>query len=180
MIKKYVNLLPPEELKLRRQKELARELRLFAVALFGSLAVFIGVLAMSEIYLRAELRQKNERIKERTAELLNLQQESQQDEVGLVNGNLENFQVLQSQNLAVSAVLLEFGQLLPRGVTLDSFTLTREKQKIEVAGRALTREEVLELRQNLLASPHFRSVNFPLANLERARDVAWHYRFYLK
>ncbi len=180
MIKKYINLLPPEELKFKAQREFARQLWLFGVVFLASLVALAAVLFGAEVYLQRQLRMKSEAIAVRSAELTSLEESQLQDELGTINRNLENFQILQREQMKWSGAFEELAQLLPRGLTLDSLIFTREEKKIEIAGRAATREEVLALRENLLASQHFKGVNFPLQNLERARDVPWRYRFYLK
>lgn len=180
MIKKYINLLPPEELKVRRQKEFAHQLQFFGVVFLASLVALSALLFSAEVYLKAQVREGAAAVAAATEELATLERSGMQDEIGKINRNLENIQLLQKQQLKLFDAFREFAALLPRGMTVDGFTFTREEKKIEVSGRALTREEVLTLRENLLASQYFKAVNFPLQNLERSRDVEWSYRFYLK
>lgn len=179
-MKKFVNLLPPEEQKQLKLQELNRELLSFAFWLGLSFLVFIALLYAGRVFLRSELAATTQQVAAETTALTDLQEAGLPAEVEKFNLNLANFRTLTAKHETLAPVLLELAQLLPPDLTLSSLSLERKSRKVEIAGRAGSRKSVLILRRNLLTSPSFSNVNFPLSNLEKATDLPFSYRFYLK
>lgn len=178
MAKRYINLLPPEE-----QKHLQLEALNYTAASFGvwvllSMICFIALIFTAQIVLNREIDDVNEQIAARHRELQNIKQPAVQKEIETLNRNLANLQTLLPAHQDWSPILVEFARLLPPDLTVDELLVTRADNKIEVSGHGATRESVLQLRLSLLSSPYFKNVNFPLSNLEKARNVAWKYRLY--
>ncbi len=181
-MRKFINLLPPEEQKQNRLGELVNHLQEFGLWLVVSLLVLSTVLLAAQIFLRAEAELVAEEVRVKAEDLSKLKQDVLQVEFQNFQELLRNFQILRSAHRAWDDEVLELARLLPPEVTLDKFTINQEAAsgKVEVAGRAGTREAVLQLRENLLQSEQFRNVNFPLQNLEKANNTSWKYKFYLK
>lgn len=179
-MKKSINLLPPAEQKEIKLLEASREVRDFGIWLVVSLAALAALLFVTRIFLSAELASVAGQQAASAAALENLQGGALRQEIELFNKDLANFKKLEEHETSLAPVLREFGRLLPPDLTLDSLNITRADGKVEVSGRGGTRTSVLRLRQLLLDSEYFENVNFPLANLERAGDTPWKYRFYIK
>lgn len=179
-MKRFINLLPPEDQKQIRLAKLNTELISFGVWFGLSLLVLVALLFAGQIFLKAELNVSADHLAVKSQELDKLEQGSLKKQVEDFNLGLENFQKLEGAHENWSAILMELARLLPPGVTLDSVAVARDERKIEIAGRASTRTSALLLRTNIIASPYFVNVNFPLANLEKSIDVPWKYRFYFR
>lgn len=178
-MKKFINLLPPEE---QRQIQLERanhQIIKFGIWLLASLLAMMAILLTDQLLLSQTLRTSTDQVAVQRQELQRIQGTSIQKEAETLNASLKNFQSLAKQDLKFSPYLIEFAKLLPHDVTIDTFAINRSTRKVEVTGRAGTRDSILELRQNILASEFFENINFPLDNLESARDVSWKYKFYI-
>lgn len=178
-MKKLVNLLPPAAQKLNKQVQINRELMNFGVWLVLSLIVVALVLLAAQITLQAQLSGAREQIQLKTAELSNLEQAFLQDEVIALNQDMDNLEKIREHNKEWSGALLEIARLLPSDMVLDSMVVDGEDNRVEARGRSRTRDSVLEFRKNLLSSEYFQNVNFPLANLEKATETEWSYRFFI-
>lgn len=179
-MKRYINLLPPEE-----QKQIILERYNSQIAVFGlwvilSLTSMIGIIFLAEIIFSYTLTSGKEEIAAQNLELTRVQDPSIMKRVEELNRDIQNFQTFQKQDLDFSPYLAELQKILPIGLTLDSITLKRENKRIEVTGRAANRAQVLVFRNYIIDSEYFENVNFPLYNLESPENVKWKYRFYLK
>ena len=177
-MKKNVNLLPPAEQKQFKLETLNYTIANFGVWILLSLVVFVALLFMAQLLLDQRVEDTTKQVNARYQELQNLKLPEVQKEIEILNKNLANFQKLEAVHEVWSSMLIEFARLVPSDLTVDSILITRKDNKIEISGHGLTRKSVLELRENLLSSSYFQFVNFPLSNLEKARDVSWKYRFY--
>lgn len=179
-MKKNVNLLPPEE-----QEQIALEQSNFRIIKFGmwwvsSLLLLLVVLLASQFVLSQTAKSTDDQVAAQKLVLAAVERTAVLKQAESVNNTIANFQSLSAQDLRFSPFLIEFAKLLPVDVTIDTLIVSRSTKKVEVSGRAGTRESVLRLRENILGSKYFENVNFPLENLESARDVNWKYKFYLK
>ena len=152
----------------------------FGVWLVMSFLIMILFLFASGLYLSSSLNYYDQQISSKTEELARLEQTPVQKEAERLNSVLINFKTIAGQDMQWSPYLTELARVLPVDVSIDSLVIDRETKKVEVAGRAATRESVLKLRDNILASNYFENINFPLSNLQAPRDVMWKYKFYLK
>lgn len=178
-MKRYINLLPPEQQQSLRLARISGQIRHFGLWLVMSLVLLTGFLFAGKYFLAREQNSTLLEIAQEKQNLESFQELKVKQEVEAFNKDLANFQVLANQAPKHSAILQEFAKLLPSDVTVDSFEIKRDGRKVEASGRAGSRASVLRLRGNLLASENFVNVNFPLTNLEKARDVSWKYRFYI-
>lgn len=179
-MKKNINLLPPSEQKKIKLIRVGEELRDFAIWVTLSLLILGGFLFAAIIFLKEELSSINDQIESQQQILGNIQSTQIRADIDRFNDGLSNFAKISSVSEQWSKALAELASLLPRDMTIDTLDITRSDKKFEIKGRAGNRNSVLKLRQNLLNSEYFAGVNFPLANLEKSRDVPWSYRFYVK
>ena len=178
-MKKYINLLPPEE-----QKQIAAAARGAQVLSFGflilfSVAALAVVLFAYQFWLAAEFAAGESEVHARSRALSELQNSSVQSEIANFNADLKNFSALARTENAWGPALFEIVRVLPADLTVDKMSMNAEG-RVELSGRASARASVLQLRQNILGSEFFANVNFPLKNLEKARDGAWSYKFYVR
>ncbi len=176
-MKKSPNLLPPQEQATLRVARINERIFSFAVWLILSIIVLIVMLLVLEIFLQIERRDSAEQIAAETLELTRLQEEPMRGEAILFARNLDNFEILRDQEERWSKILVELSRILPKNVSLDSIKVSRGAWEVELTGHAATRDDVLQLRKNILASEYFEQVDFPLANIENELDVSWAYSF---
>ena len=179
-MKRYINLLPPEEQRQIALAQMTGSIFRFGLGLVVSLAALAVALLGAQFMFRRELGRVTADLAARTQALHELQTSTLRKDISTFNLDLKNFTTLAAGQQHWSDVLAEFAKLLPADLTLDTLTIDGGSGKVEVAGRGGTRRSVLQLRQNILGSRSFVNVNFPLKNLERANDTPWSYRFNLK
>ena len=179
-MKKAVNLLPPAEQHELRLAAVHAQVVGFGTWLVASFLVLSLFLFLGQIFLKIEQETVTDQVSAESEDLEKLHVDDFRAEVAGFNTNLGNFQTLLKENHAWSQVLQEIARLLPTQITLDGIAIDGSNLKVELNGRAGSRDAVLLLRQNLLQSPYFQKVNFPLDNLENAADLKWSYRFYIR
>jgi len=178
-MKLYTNLLAKEDQKEIRLEKATAAILNFFIWVVMSLIILAVFLIAGRVYLTSELSRTETRIelqKQVVSQEENLQLKKTLDELNTHLLNLVNLDEHQGQ---WSEVLISFARLLPNDVAIDSFTGERQTGRIRVSGFAKTRESVLRLRQNLLASGVFVDVNFPLSNLVKPADLSFNYTFFV-
>lgn len=178
-MKKYINLLPPENQKQIRLARINTQILSFGIWVFISLLVFAATLFTTLLFLQGHLQASSEEVAQKTKALAEVKEASVRNEVEEYNNNLNNFEILQSANQAWSRVLIETAANLPPDMTIDTLTISRQDRKVELLGHARSRNSVLQFRRSLLNSSMVSGINFPLANLEKPADLKWKYRFYV-
>ncbi len=179
-MKRYINLLPPTEQKQLKLLKVRLQFLHFAWLLTGGLLLLALLLLGTELWQRQELNKVTKEVESQNQILREIQASTLPKRVEKFNLNLENFQVLGKKHQNWSAIFIELARLTPEDASLDSVIVSRLDQKIEITGRARTRESMLAFRNSLLGSKYFTNVNFPLTNLEKAQNVPFKYRFYFK
>ena len=177
-MKKYINLLPPENQKEIRSSRINTHFLDFGIWVVLSLLVFSTVLFISFLILRGNLNAREEEVARENRALAEVKETSVRKEVEDYNQNLTNFQTLAETSETWSKVLIEIAKNLPINLTIDSLSINRLDHKVELSGHAATRGAVLDFRHNLLNSRMFSRVNFPLSNLEKPAELNWKYRFF--
>lgn len=92
------------------------------------------------------------------------------DDIRLMNNYMERLDRLSAGSVSWSALYDGLDQLVPPGVVLNRLSVTRDGH-IVMAGIGQTRDDVLTLNNSLEASPHFRNIKSPLANILQRTDV---------
>ena len=179
-MRRYINLLPPTEQQELRGMQFSSHIREFAIWLCLSLGVLAMFFVAIRFYLKGELENSESRLAAEKELLDNVESSVFREDLDRFNGELADFQTLQGKQNKYSEVLVEIAQRMPKDMTLDTFTLDDKTGRIEIGGRAASRNSVLALRNSLLQSERFANINFPLTNLEKRTNVSWEYRFFLK
>ncbi len=179
-MKKYINLLPPAEQKQFKLVKVRLLFLHFAWFLVGSVIVLCLLLLGADFWLRRELNDVTRQVETQSEALQKIKSSRLSEQAERLNLSLENFQILKSSRQSWSKIFMELASILPQNITLDNVAVNRSDKKIEISGRAGSRESVLALRRKILESAYFVNVNFPLSNLEKAQNVPFKYRFYYK
>lgn len=180
MTTKQINLLPPQDQSELRLLATSRSVSIFGFWIFVSLLVTGLLLWFQYATLQIKFNEATTALSQKLAVLRQIKNQDVEKRFAAVNINLANLMVLEKDHLDLTPALMELAKLMPADIALENLGFLREEKKFEISGRAGSRDSVLRLRENLLASAYFVNVNFPLANLEKARDGKWSYRFYLK
>lgn len=179
-MKKYINLLPSEQQSQMRLASVNSQILSFGIWLILSALVTLTILFVSFLFFRGRLSNLNDEVIVQTKVLEEVRQTAVQKEAEIYNLNLKNFETLTKAQDKWSQIMMEIGRKLPPDMSVDVLKIDRLEKKVEISGRAGSRVSVLSYRQYLIDSPYFQNINFPLSNLEKATNVNWKYRFYIK
>lgn len=168
-----LNLLPPEDLQRLGHEKLAR----FLVLILGlhTAALFAGGILMLPTYFFLTFQEKDTLIQ------IDLAQKSIQaervketeDAIKAINAKLQSLDAANSQRSLLSSHIAAVGRHVNPGISLDRLTFARENRKIEITGKAPTREEFLVFLDRLRNDPYFASVESPVNNLLKDTNVAF-------
>ncbi len=101
-------------------------------------------------------------------------------EIKQINTQMADFDNLNKNAPKWSAVLKAFAGLVPDGVLITTFVSDAETGEIEISGFSPTREQVIELYNNINADKvHFKNINYPLENVSRPTDVRFNFKFFI-
>jgi Tfp pilus assembly protein PilN len=180
MLKKRINLLPPEEQRQNRLLEINYQVVRLGFTVTATILVLGLSLFGSSLYFETVLHETEAAIEANRQTLAKFQRTGIEGQILELNQAVANFNALSAAPTKWSQYLIELARLLPREVSLDTLKIDAATGRVDAAGLAQTRNSVLALRKNILGSSYFANINFPLANLEASTNVAWKYRFYLK
>lgn len=181
MSTKVINLLPKDQ-----QNELGRRSWYRALIHFYILAVGLFVLAALLFggtwwYLRlAEKSLAHEaedlRTRSTTQETTELKKQ-----IKSINNQIEDYNTLTTALPRWSALLRQLAVVVPEGVQIQSFSVDSTKKQIVIGGFASTREQSIQLHDNIAADvKHFSNIDYPLENVAKPKNVNFHYTFLVK
>ena len=176
---KIINLLPPEEQKQLRQEKIFANIKIFFYfAIASYVLLFLSFLAWRTYIL---LNGSNlDLMVQRTQQLITQQNnDALKIKIQYNNNLVSDYNNLYPQSPKWSKILIEFANLVPNGVVLNSFNASSSDARIDIAGTAATRDEVLLLRQNIANAADFKNINLPLENIAKPDNVDFHYTFYV-
>ncbi len=174
---RIINLLPDSEQKLIKKEGILGNLRaVFVLAIFSYLVV-AAALFVTHIYLQNNASNLASRINSEEQILQNQDQTAQS--VQKDNNIVSDYVDIAEKSPRWSEALVAFAGLVPSDVLVTDFSADAATGKIEIQGQALSRDSVLQLRTNIMASPLFKNIDLPLENLEKPANLNFHYTFYL-
>lgn len=99
--------------------------------------------------------------------------------INTANSTLKKLSAFYQKKTYLAKILEEIAQALPQNLRLSSLSIltfsNKEKQEtgfqISLSGLAPTREDLFDLRKNLMGRENFKEVNFPLANWTKAENI---------
>jgi len=177
---RIINLLPKYEKEAYRKLRILSHLREFTLWSFVTYVVVLAILIGTHFYIQKNLFNIDNDIaleKQIIAKADNAAIKSQLD---FNNGSVADYNQLAQTNPTWSRVLEGFSNLVPQGVAIKEFSANLADGKIQINGTAQTRDAVLVLRQNIIASSLFQNIDFPLDNLQKPTNTSFHYTFFLK
>lgn len=87
-------------------------------------------------------------------------------EIKGINSGLKEIEKMQEENTSWVAVILSLDELIPKEeIQITLLTFNGVSKKVEINGKALTREKFLEFKSNLEESELFSEIKSPLTNI---------------
>lgn len=177
-MKIYLDLLPEE-----RKKELRRS-KIFRLALKQEVFFILPLLMLAGILMGANLTLKIQ--KESVAEQNSQAQAGDRyQELDVYEKKFKEANGLSSELIRIRKAHLnwadrlgELGLMVPEGVSLTN--ISTKNYKMMLAGRAATRDKLLEFKGNLEKDSCMSDVNLPLSNIVQKENVDFQMDFSIK
>ncbi len=178
MSHKQINLLPKEQLKeLKWRAWYYASVRFYLFSAVGLAIVLLAYIAVS-VYLNVVARHLGAeaealRKETSTSDIVELKKQ-----VRDINNRIKDYNALSTEVPKWSVLLDYFAELVPDGVQIQNFTVDSNKKVVSITGTASTRDAVILLHDNIAGdSVHFSSIDYPLENVSKPRDVTFHFSF---
>lgn len=175
-----INLLPTvkkEELKFQFIR--TKIVSFFLIVFLGIITLIIFLIG-GEIFLRYQLSDIKEQIKNREASSETASLEELKSGVTFLNQKIAALEKLQKEQIRWSEVLSGLSREIPLGLRLKEVKIDRDSQKVIIKGEARNRAAVLKLENNLKNSQIFERVESPLSNITTRENLIFEFTFYLK
>lgn len=168
-----INLLPHSE-KQSYHMELTRRLvGFYSVGILCVLAIFIGLLLSINAYLAIQHTLLREQIASFEFSPNTRRVQGMELIVREFTEAARKLQGVKGSLVALHPLLREFESAIPPGVTLQGVSLDARANKGTVVGSAATRNDVIAFEERLEALEWIVSVESPLSNLIRERDISF-------
>jgi len=186
-----INLLPPE---IKRKNLLEKRKTIVSANLI--LFLLFSVLLLSTVFsINFYLQIQTNRLKTQLANNEQTLERSENkeilDKIDLFNLSFEKLNAFYGQRIYISEILEKISQVFPDNVYLTNLSISPDAVledegdglkrligfKISIAGFSPTREEVIQLKENMEKEKSFKEVFFPLSNWVKSTDVSFSLSF---
>ena len=177
---KRVNLLPQHKQSELYYEDLYRSVTTWVI--LCSAILVIGILAQIAVWVYLEHKQQSiiEEVGQLQQQIDKSENAEVKQEIREINTLMTDFENLYSAAPQWSKVLKAFVRLVPAGVEISSFTADHKTGSIEISGYSPTREQVIELYNNINADKdHFKNINYPLENVAKPTDIQFNFEFFI-
>ncbi len=168
-----INLIPPQGQTALKHEYMLRVWTVCAILFSG--ATLIGIVLLIPTYVFVGTQQAVSNISDaETAEIAN---EFSRIDSGIKSTNVVLLQLgTSTQNLPASKLIAEIVAKAPTGITFTTFQINESRSKdgattIDVQGKSVSRGALAGFKNNLEASPYFKSVALPISDLARDADL---------
>lgn len=178
---RQINLLPKP-----RQHELRYDAMLHGLWFFISMSIFSFALVFlaqlgTKFYLQMEANVFSAEIAELKGQVNKQENADLKTQINAVNNVVSDFNNLASASPRWSKVVSAFAPLPPAGVRINSMVIDSTKKAITITGNAETREDVIQLYNNILAdSGNFYNIDYPLENVAKPTKIIFHFSFLIQ
>lgn len=170
MHRQTFNLLPVQKKEEIQKEVFAKSALLTMNVIFVCLCTSAAALFIAKIILTNEINnlEKNTIIKNQNYEIGISKKsiESFNEKIGYINTNY-----LTGNDY--NTILLQFVELVPRGITLSTITIDGKNSETSINGKANDRNTLLEFQSQLENSPYFDATELPLSSLTNPTDISF-------
>jgi Tfp pilus assembly protein PilN len=176
---KTINLLPKSEQKELKLELISQKLLVFWIVVIVSLLGFFALTVGARFYLTSIIKETDKQIVENQKVLESSDYRDLQKEISTLNSNIKEIKNIESQHVYWSKALVELSNLIPPTMQLNQVTIDSASGKVTITGQAVDRESVIGLWASVIKSEYFKNIDFPLSNLEKAKNANFNYTFYV-
>ncbi len=178
---RQINLLPKPRLHELRYDAMLRGLWFFlTMSIFSFALVFLAQLG-TKFYLQMEANVFAAEITELQSQVSKRENADLKTKIKAVNDITADFNSLAGASPRWSKVVAAFVPLPPRGTRINSMAIDGAKKTIAITGNAETREDVIQLYNNILAdSDNFYNIDYPFENVAKPTKINFHFNFLIQ
>ena len=176
---RQINLLPAVEQRELKLMFLAARLSAFWIWIIASLLVFFALGLGSRFYLERMSTDTQNQIEQNKTLLDSSNFKDLQNQILQLNRNIKEIKNLQSQHYYWSSALVQLSNIIPADMQLNQINFDRANGEVDITGQAATRDSVILFWSNVIKSEYFKNINFPLTNLEKAKNPDFTFTFYV-
>lgn len=175
---KVINLLPKSEKKELELETISHQILVFWIMVLVTLLLFVGVAWVFKFYI-AQLIAANDRLIAESQQQLQSQEYVQlHDQIISLNGEVSDMKNLNNHHYNWSQAMLQLSSLVQPSVQFNQLTFNAATGEIDVSGQTKVRQDVIDFWANVVKSPYFSKINFPLTNLEKPVNSDFEFKFY--
>lgn len=169
-----LNLLSPEE-RLDSSLQWNYIIIKNVILMILTVTFFLSVILFgAKLILKQKLAEAQEQIN-----LINSSQTTANNTISEVNRKIDLLSKAQKKFIPWSAILKAITDTIPAGITIDTLDLSDSDTKVEIRGRANSRDALLLLEDNLKKASFASDVFLPLSNLLQRNDIDFSLTFTL-
>lgn len=166
-----INLIPPAAKKGIRLEYWLRVITVWFILLIGALIASIAVMAPAYVLIDLQIDASAESSAAASEKIAGYESVANE----LKRSNLEAKAVLDTTSyVPISEYVALVRELEGKNITVSEVAINRSKDgfsPIQVRGEAVDRQSLAQFRDDLLAQPSVSSVDLPISNLAKDRDI---------
>lgn len=167
-----INLLPPQQIKAREEKEYTRKIVLAFIFCFIILAISFSLLFILQQTIQKSFLNSQQQELAAFEKYFNQEKNKKiEQEVENINKILSRVSTIEENKTRWSNTLIELTKITPENLYFSSLKINKQEKKIEIMGLAKTREGLLKFQDNLEKSEYFENVTSPISNIISPENI---------
>lgn len=163
-----INLLPPKEKEELFQEEKMKIVWILGILFLSSLLCLTLFLFSIKVFIDGEATVQKILVTERENEFKNSQMQILQDKITVANKKISELESFYQKQIYYSDLINKISTIIPEGISLNNLSLkiSPEGRDLEcnLFGFALTRDVLLEFKNNLEKESLFQKITFPASS----------------
>ncbi|MDD4476542.1 MAG: hypothetical protein PHY40_00040 [Patescibacteria group bacterium] len=145
------------------------EITIIASSLLA-IAMLIGWLVMEDQYIQTA----------QSTNLVSKQYSVYNQEIKKINKSIKDINSAGAEYFAISPIIMEFAQNLPKDIKINSLDIDRRTQTLIITGTAKTREALIDYQEKLKIVSWIDGVVTPISQLFQKENVNFEFKMKLK
>ncbi|MFA5134058.1 MAG: PilN domain-containing protein [Patescibacteria group bacterium] len=163
-----INLLSPEKKKEVSNQMIFISLQYLISWVLIAICIAGAILSATKLYMQNAFNQAVAQSVLVTQEYGTLNQK-----VHLINQKIDLLAEIQNKFILWSPRLAAISELIPANITVYSMNINYITKDLQIQGYAVSREDLLLLKQNLEHSTLVKSIDLPIENLLESKDISF-------
>ncbi len=182
-----INLLPQARKEEIKWHQASRLVIFYSIIILMAVGIFISSLFVVQIFLQRELSSLDEEIQLRQKSIRTQELKALEVQIKTFNKEILRLNKIQAGHTYYSKFLEKFTEIIPKDVQLFVLDIQKADEnskenlyKINIVGKAKTREDLLAFKKALEKSDDFQNLHLPLSSLTKRYDIDFTLNVFLK